>query len=212
MQSADPVSAYQTLPRGENTSDTFQGLMTDRTGAPSHLRTANQPETLLEQALIRDSHRIAITGRPEMTRTSPSRRNFRSDLRRLTRCAALLVTLPLAGGCALPFAAGVGVGEVISLASLTGTIAYNKGASDLALDIVTGGNCRIVEGLVREDRKVCEEEGSDASERDFKGVVGVVQDDNLVVVGHELIETRDGIIIRINVFGKRAETEIAVEL
>lgn len=147
-----------------------------------------------------------------MMRTSPPRPDFKSKIRHLTCGAALLATLPLAGGCAMPFAAGVGVGEILSLASLTGTIAYNKGASDLALDIVTGDNCRIVEGLMREDRKVCEEDGSDASEKDFRGVVGVVQDEDLVLVGHENIETHDGNTIRIAVYGKRVSPEIATEL
>ncbi len=126
--------------------------------------------------------------------------------------AALLLTLPLAGGCALPFAAGVGIGEVVSLASLTGTIAYNKGASDLALDIVTGGNCRIVEGLVREDRKVCEEDGSEATDRDFRGVVGVVQDEDMTVIGHESFETHDGNTITVAIFGKRVQPDAEIEL
>lgn len=147
-----------------------------------------------------------------MMRTSPQRPDFQLKVRHFACCAALLATLPLTGGCAMPFAAGVGVGEIISLASLTGTIAYNKGASDLALDIMTGGNCRIVESLVREDRKVCEEEGSDASEKDFRGVIGVVQDEDLVLVGHENIETHDGNTIRIAVYGKRVSPEIATEL
>ncbi|MDF1722764.1 MAG: hypothetical protein P1U65_18985 [Minwuia sp.] len=116
----------------------------------------------------------------------------------------LFATLGLSGGCALPFAAGVGIGELVSLASLTGTVAYNKGASDLALDIVTGGNCRIVEGLVRDDRDVCEDEGSDASEKDFKGVVGELQAEDLIVVGHEDYETRDDYTVLLAIYGKRS--------
>ncbi len=136
----------------------------------------------------------------------------RARVRPFASCAALLIVLPLAGGCAAPFAAGVGIGELVSIASLTGTIAYNKGASDLALDIVTGGDCRIVEGLVRDDRKVCEEDGSDATDKDFKGVVGVVQDEDLVVIGHETLETHDGNSISVAIYGKRENTEIAREL
>lgn len=137
-------------------------------------------------------------------RTICSPRTPRSIARRLACCSVLFATLGLSGGCALPFAAGVGIGELVSLASLTGTVAYNKGASDLALDIVTGGNCRIVEGLVRDDRDVCEDEGSDASEKDFKGVVGELQAEDLIVVGHEDYETRDDYTVLLAIYGKRS--------
>ena len=126
--------------------------------------------------------------------------------------AMMLLVLPLAGGCAAPFAAGVGLGEIVSIASLTGTVAFNKGATDLALDIATGEDCRVVEGMVREDRKICETLGSDATEKDFKGVVGEVQDGDLVVVGHQRMELHDGAVVMVAVYGKRPEPAIPAEL
>lgn len=124
----------------------------------------------------------------------------------------LLLATPVLGGCAAPFAAGVGISEIISIASLTGTVAFNKGATDLALDVVTGEDCRVVEGMVREDRKICESIGSDATERDFKGVVGEVQDGDMVVVGHRRMELHDGAEVTIAVYGIRPDPEIATEL
>jgi hypothetical protein len=143
----------------------------------------------------------------------PEIRKRRSDRRSgAARAALLLLTLPFAGGCAAPFAAGVGLGEIVSIASLTGTVAFNKGATDLALDMVTGEDCRVVEGMVREDRKICEELGSDATERDFKGVVGEVQDGDLVVVGHRSMELHDGTVVMVAIYGERPDPGIPAEL
>jgi len=131
---------------------------------------------------------------------------------RTAAAVALLLFTPMVGGCAVPFAAGIGLSEIVSIASLTGTIAYNKGATDLALDLVTGEDCRVVEAMVREDRDICETIGSDAAGKDFKGVVGEVEDGDLVVVGHRRMETHDGAEIEITVFGVRPEAVVAPQL
>lgn|GEM_PF-7095888 len=164
--------------------------------------------------LIRDSlTRRDTKGKADMAvrQHRSERRASRPGVRALTT-GLLLLSLPMLGGCAAPFAAGVGISEFISIASLTGTVAFNKGATDLALDIVTGGDCRVVEGVVREDRSICESVGSDATEKDFKGVVGEVQDGDLVVVGHRRMELHDGAEVTIAVYGIRPDPEIAREL
>ncbi len=38
------------------------------------------------------------------------------------------------------------------------------------MDIVTGDDCRLVEAVVRTDRKFCESPGSPQTEDDYKGV------------------------------------------
>lgn len=163
--------------------------------------------------LIRDSLRRRETkGKSDMTarqRRTECRSSFGA---RAATAGLLLLATPMLGGCAVPFAAGVGIGEIVSIASLTGTVAFNKGATDLALDFVTGEDCRVVEGVVREDRKICESIGSDATDRDFKGVVGEVQDGDLVVVSHRRIELHDGGEVMVAVYGKRPDPEIAAEL
>jgi len=164
--------------------------------------------------LIRDSQ----THRDTKGNADMAARQHRSECRsshrrgRALTTGLLLLSLPMLGGCAAPFAAGVGISEFISIASLTGTVAFNKGATDLALDFVTGDDCRVMEGVVREDRKICESIGSDATEKDFKGVVGEVQDGNLVVVGHRRMELHDGAEVTIAVYGIRPDPEIAAEL
>lgn len=164
--------------------------------------------------LIRDSLRRRDTkGNADMAARQhrPERRTGQRRTRTLT-AGLLLLSLPMMGGCAAPFAAGVGISEFISIASLTGTVAFNKGATDLALDIVTGDDCRVMEGMVREDRNICESVGSEATEKDFKGVVGEVQDGDLVVVGHRRMELHDGTEATIAVYGTRPDDEIAREL
>lgn len=163
--------------------------------------------------LIRDSlRRRATKGKPEM-----AARQHRTKRRSRQRTGAataglLLFAMPMLGGCAAPFAAGVGISEFISIASLTGTVAFNKGATDLALDFVTGDDCRVMEGVVREDRNICEANGSDATAKDFKGVVGEVRDGDLVVVGHKQMELHDGAQVTIAVYGIRPTPETASEL
>jgi hypothetical protein len=48
--------------------------------------------------------------------------------------------------------------------------ASGKSMGEHALSAVAGKDCRVVEGAARADRKICEEHGAPATERDFKGV------------------------------------------
>lgn len=109
---------------------------------------------------------------------------FPTILRKGFAAGMLLTTT----GCAAPIVGALGVSELITIASVGGSVAFNKGASDLALDIVTGQNCRIMEGIVRKDRGICEPDDSKAAKNDFKGVVGFVaenQDDMEMVIVQE---------------------------
>ncbi len=75
------------------------------------------------------------------------------------RCLVLgFATLPL-GGC-LPMLAA----EAVSVGA-TGKPLVDHGA-----DLVTGKDCRFIEGIARKDRQVCEASGSAATAKDFKGV------------------------------------------
>ena len=47
-----------------------------------------------------------------------------------------------------------------------------KGLAEDGADAVTGKDCRVIEGTVNKDRKVCETRGSPATHKDFKGLMG----------------------------------------
>ena len=48
-----------------------------------------------------------------------------------------------------------------------------KGLAEDGADAVTGKDCRVIEGTVRKDRKLCEARGSQATKKDFKGAMGL---------------------------------------
>ena len=52
-----------------------------------------------------------------------------------------------------------------------------KGLVEDGVDVVTGKDCRVIEGTLRDDRKVCEKRGSVATKKDFKGLSGQFPDD-----------------------------------
>jgi hypothetical protein len=83
----------------------------------------------------------------------------------------------LLGGCALPFAGSLAFTDILTGVSLVSTATTGKGTTEVALDIVTGKDCRLLEGALREDRDFCEEPGSPATEDDFKGVVAWLEED-----------------------------------
>ena len=74
------------------------------------------------------------------------------------------------GGCAAPIIAGLTLNQVTTVASAASSVITGKGFSDYALDAVTGEDCRITEGLLRSDRKICENPGSPATASDFHGI------------------------------------------
>ena len=51
-----------------------------------------------------------------------------------------------------------------------------KGLPEDAADLATGKDCRVIEGIVRKDRQICETRGSPETHKDFKGLSGVVED------------------------------------
>jgi hypothetical protein len=73
-------------------------------------------------------------------------------------------------GCGAPLIAGLSVTEWATAGSLISTATTGKGFSEYAMDAATGQDCRIVEGIVRQDRHICERRGSSASQKDWKGL------------------------------------------
>jgi hypothetical protein len=85
-------------------------------------------------------------------------------MRGTPRLAAIRAALALAAG----FGAGGCVPALVADAVSVGTT--GKSVGEHALGAVSDKDCRILEGIGREDRKICEEPGSPATERDFKGL------------------------------------------
>lgn len=96
--------------------------------------------------------------------------------RAIRSTAILLVLAGLLSGCSAPIFAGMSVGELGLFSSLFSTAATGKGLGEHAMDAATGRDCRILEGLAREDRKLCERRNSPAIEKDWKGFAKLSRD------------------------------------
>lgn len=98
-------------------------------------------------------------------------------IRRGSAAILLMSAGAVLSGCALPFAGPLVFTDILTGASLLSTVATGKGATEIALDALTGEDCRLLEGALREDRDFCEQPGSAATEEDFKGVVAWLEED-----------------------------------
>lgn len=87
-----------------------------------------------------------------------------------------LALLSALSGCASPLLAGLSLSEFGFASSLFATAATGKGLGEHAMDVVTGRDCRIIEGLARKDRKFCERKNSPALEKDWKGLASLADD------------------------------------
>ena len=95
--------------------------------------------------------------------------------------AALLVSSSVLSGCAGSIA-GVSIGSISSFAGFASTIFTGADLGEHAASLVTGKSCRFSEGLVRDDRAICEEHGSAATRQDFHGIfVERIEPDGTVV-------------------------------
>lgn len=80
------------------------------------------------------------------------------------------------GGCAAPILGPLTLSHLSTIASATTMTIQGKGAAEVALDLATGKDCRMMEGIMRNDRAICEENGSVATDEDFKGVIAFLAD------------------------------------
>jgi len=74
-------------------------------------------------------------------------------------------------GCATAVIGSITVGQISAAVGVASVSTTGKGLQDHALSVVTGQDCRLVEGIFRRNRRICEEPGSPATENDFPGVV-----------------------------------------
>ncbi len=97
------------------------------------------------------------TGRPHWRRALP--------LAAIFGCALAL------SGCATAVIGSVTVSQISAAAGIASAATTGKGLQDHALSAITGQDCRLLEGIFRSNRHICEEPGSPATEHDFRGVV-----------------------------------------
>jgi hypothetical protein len=90
----------------------------------------------------------------------------------LRRACAVFAACALSG-CAAPLIAGLTLNEMSTAASVVSTVATGKGTGDHALSFITGDDCRVLEGLMSADRKICEKPGSPRTAGDFQGIAGL---------------------------------------
>lgn len=88
------------------------------------------------------------------------------------------LALPLLGlfalsGCGAPLFAGMTFAELTTAGSLISTAATGKGLGEHAMDAATGRDCRIIDAMVRDDRRLCERKNSPALEKDWKGLASL---------------------------------------
>ena len=77
-------------------------------------------------------------------------------------------------GCSIPVVGALTFNHLMTATSALTTAMTGKGMGDIALDKMTGLDCRMIEGTLRSDRKLCEANGSPATARDFKGFSSVL--------------------------------------
>jgi hypothetical protein len=88
---------------------------------------------------------------------------------RFAAIAAILASSTVLSGCA-GTVAGVSLSSISSFAGFASTLLTGADLGEHAASLVTGKNCRFSEGLMRNDRQICEENGSPATRQDFHGI------------------------------------------
>lgn len=93
-------------------------------------------------------------------------------LQKLTAIAAGSLIAPLIS-CEAPLVTGV---PDIVFTEVAPRAINGKGLVEDGVDVATGKDCRVIEGVTRSDRKVCETRGSPPTNKDFKGLEGMGDD------------------------------------
>jgi hypothetical protein len=83
--------------------------------------------------------------------------------------AGILASTTILSGCAATIG-GISLSSISSFAGFASTLFTGADLGEHAASLVTGKDCRFSEGLMREDRDVCEEPGSLATRNDFHGI------------------------------------------
>ena len=72
--------------------------------------------------------------------------------------------------CAAPLVAGV---PTVVLTEVLPRTVNGKGLAEDGADLATDKDCRVIEGVLRKNRKFCENNNSSETRKDFKGLSGM---------------------------------------
>ncbi len=95
--------------------------------------------------------------------------------------AGILASTTILSGCAATVG-GISLSSISSFAGFASTLFTGADLGEHAVSLVSGKDCRFSEGLMREDRDVCEEPGSAATRDDFHGIfIERIDEDGTVI-------------------------------
>lgn len=93
--------------------------------------------------------------------------------RRIITLGLPLLCVFALSGCGAPLFAGLTLAELSTAGTLISTAATGKGLGEHAMDAATGRDCRVIDAMVRDDRKLCERKNSPALNKDWKGLASI---------------------------------------
>lgn len=88
---------------------------------------------------------------------------------RIARIGALGAVCLSTSGCLV--VAGIPLSQLSTAVGIASFAVTGKGLGEHGLDVVTGKDCRLLDSLMRDERELCEERNSPATQEDFRGVI-----------------------------------------
>ena len=73
--------------------------------------------------------------------------------------------------------------DSLTIVSWVSTAVSGKSLSEYALDALTGKDCSFIDGMLRADRRICEERGAPSTGSDFRGLAGLWSRDKVEAAG-----------------------------
>lgn len=127
----------------------------------------------------------------------------RQPLARRLAIVCLLTLLISAGGCTT--LGGIAASKLVTAAGLVSLATTGKGLADHALDLITQKDCRILDGLLREERSICEPHGSLATLKDFRGLIHLGEQEQEILAETSRYDTHNRLTLELsNVSGRSA--------
>lgn len=104
-------------------------------------------------------------------------------IKNIAKVFTILILAVSLSGCAGTIVAGLTLSELLTAGSIGSTLITGKGLGEHAMDMATGKDCRIIEGVFRADRDICEEEGSGATKMISKVLLPFLRNSNRRPIG-----------------------------
>ena len=97
----------------------------------------------------------------------------------------------LVSGCAAPLIGAFAIKDVLALVTLSSNVTTGKGVEEHAVGAIIGRDCRVIEGILRRDRDICEVPGSLATRQDFRGIGPILARQIEPVSSFTMVASRD---------------------